>query len=308
MIKVGTRDSQLAKWQAETVSRQLELLSHPTELVFIKSEGDLDLTTPLYEIGVQGIFTKALDISLLEKTIDIAVHSYKDIPIQPARGLCIAAVLKRANPLDMLVCRNEEVKTFYSNLHHLDFGHRGVIATSSIRRRAQWLYRFPGQQIESLRGNVNTRLHKLKSSNWDGAIFAAAGLERLGLTESETGPQLELPWMLPAPAQGAMAVVCRGDDEKMLQACSALHDEDTAICTGIEREFLKLMMGGCSTPFAALAEVRNDHIIFNASITSTDGKDNIVVTFEEQRSGYESLAARAVSLLKQKDIHKIIAQ
>jgi hydroxymethylbilane synthase len=308
MIRVGTRDSQLAKWQAEMVSRQLEFHQHSTELVFIKSEGDIDLITPLYEIGVQGIFTKALDIALLENKIDIAVHSYKDIPIQPAKGLRIAAILKRANPLDMLVCKSEEAKAYYSKPQNLGSANRPAIATSSIRRKAQWLHRYPGQSIESLRGNVNTRLQKLKSSNWDGAIFAAAGLERLGLTEAETGPQLLLPWMLPAPAQGAMAVVRREHDESLLEACAKLHDEDTAICTGIEREFLRLMMGGCSTPFAGLAEIEGDRIIFKASITSPDGRENIVVTLEEDKSEYSSLAQKAIHQLRQEDVHKILAQ
>ena len=189
-IRIGTRESKLAVWQATRVSNMLARQGHSCELVYIKSEGDINLVTPLYELGVQGIFTKALDIALLNNEIDIAVHSYKDIPTMPASGLMIAAVLKRDSPYDVLVSN----KPFNAETPI-------TIATSSIRRRAQWLFKYPGSTIENLRGNVNTRIEKLKNSTWCGAIFAAAGLQRLGLTEQETGPQLLLDWMLPAPAQ-----------------------------------------------------------------------------------------------------------
>ena len=161
-IRIGTRESQLAVWQATLVKDLLAQQNFPAELIFIKSEGDIDLKTPLYEMGVQGIFTKSLDIALLNHTIDIAVHSMKDVPTQLAKGIAQAAVLKRASYKDLLVYKNEET---ISGLLNSPLGDGGTIATSSIRRKAQWLHRYPNHQFENLRGNVNTRLKKLNESN-----------------------------------------------------------------------------------------------------------------------------------------------
>ncbi|RYY52870.1 MAG: hydroxymethylbilane synthase, partial [Chitinophagaceae bacterium] len=230
MIRIGTRESQLAVWQATRVKELLAAQGVESELVFIKSEGDTDLQTPLYEMGVQGIFTKTLDVALLSKRIDIAVHSMKDVPVVLAKGLQQAAVLERASSKDLLVpgpalsdasvlqalhtgdpamlasiplVIPSEFNTItndlppVNDLPALSF----LIATSSLRRKAQWLNRFPNSRFENLRGNVNTRLRKLGESNWHGAIFAAAGLERINLRPAAA---VELDWMLPAPAQGAI--------------------------------------------------------------------------------------------------------
>src|SRR6185437_84529 len=210
-IKIGTRESQLAVWQATHVQNLLKETGVDSELIFIKSEGDLNTVTPLYELGVQGIFTKTLDAALLSKRIDIAVHSMKDVPTQLAKGIRQAAVLKRASYKDILVYKgewamvnNELATTHHSPLtiHHSPF----IIATSSIRRKAQWLHRHPNHTIESLRGNVNTRLRKLEANDWNGVIFAAAGLERINLRPENS---IDLDWMLPAPAQGAITISCR---------------------------------------------------------------------------------------------------
>jgi hydroxymethylbilane synthase len=261
-IKIGTRESQLAVWQADLVKSLLEQHGYTAELVFIKSEGDTDLKTPLYEIGVQGIFTRALDIALLNKQIDIAVHSMKDVPTQMAHGIVQAAVLPRASYKDLLVPKEDAAFLDDTQLS-------AVIATSSIRRKAQWLHRYPNHTLENLRGNVNTRLRKVKESNWQGAIFAAAGLERIGLRPENA---VDLDWMLPAPAQGAIMVVCREDDHYSLEACQLFHDGETALCVGIERDFLRALLGGCSTPISALARVEHGHIFFEGNILSTDGK------------------------------------
>ena len=140
-----------------------------------------------------------------------------------------------------------------------------IIATSSIRRIAQWLNRYPNHKIENLRGNVNTRLRKLKGSNWNGAIFAAAGLERINLRPENS---IDLDWMLPAPAQGAIMIVCREDDDYSFESCQSFNDEHTALCTKIERDFLSGLMGGCSTPISALAEIKKDKILFKGNICS----------------------------------------
>lgn len=262
VIRIGTRESQLAVWQADLVKSLLEKNGYTAELVYIKSEGDTDLKTPLYEIGVQGIFTKTLDIALLEDRIDIAVHSMKDVPTGLAKGIIQAAVLPRASYKDILVPKHDT-----GFLNEAD-GH-AVIATSSTRRKAQWLNKYPQHTIENLRGNVNTRLRKVQENEWQGAIFAAAGLERINLRPDNA---VELDWMLPAPAQGAIMVVCKEGDSYSFKACQLFHNVDTALCTRIERDFLRALMGGCSTPISALAVREGDDISFKGNILSLDGK------------------------------------
>ncbi|WP_205509464.1 hydroxymethylbilane synthase [Longitalea arenae] len=273
VIRIGTRESQLAVWQATQVQNLLMQFGFSAELVYIKSEGDIDLKTPLYEMGVQGIFTRSLDLALLNDRIDIAVHSLKDVPTQLPKGIVTAAVLKRASYKDLFVVNGEwstanEVLQMEPpfTMHHSPF----TIATSSIRRKAQWLNRYPQHTIENLRGNVNTRLQKLADSHWNGAIFAAAGLERIGLRPAHS---IELDWMLPAPAQGAIVVACRHDDEYAFEACRLFNDADTALCTAIERDFLRALLGGCSTPISALASIVNGELHFEGNILSLDGKE-----------------------------------
>jgi hydroxymethylbilane synthase len=281
-IRIGTRDSQLAVWQATQIKELLATHGFTAELVYIKSEGDIDLQTPLYEMGVQGIFTRSLDIALLNDRIDIAVHSMKDVPTQLPVGIIQAAVLKRASYKDLLVVNgagspepgagSKPLPTYDSWLSTTDS--RLTIATSSIRRKAQWLNRYPHHIIENLRGNVNTRLQKVKDSNWHGAIFAAAGLERINLRPEHS---IELDWMLPAPAQGAIVVVCRQKDEYAYTACHLFNDEHTALCTKIERDFLRTLLGGCSTPISALAAIQHEQVRFEGNILSPDGKEKATV-------------------------------
>jgi hydroxymethylbilane synthase len=284
VIRIGTRESQLAVWQATQVQQLLLQYNFQSTLVYIKSEGDIDLQTPLYEMGVQGIFTKSLDIALLTNKIDVAVHSMKDVPTQLAKGIVPAAVLKRASYRDLLVYKESDVVNGQWSMVNEDpvkfdslFTSRHstfTVATSSIRRKAQWLNRFPHHTLENLRGNVNTRLRKVAESNWQGAIFAAAGLERIGLRPEKS---VELDWMLPAPAQGAIMVVCREADAFCLEACSTMHDESTALCTKVERDFLRTLLGGCSTPISALAEIKNGILYFRGNILSLDGKQKVEV-------------------------------
>ena len=267
IIRIGTRESQLAVWQATQVKELLAQHGFSAELVYIKSEGDIDLKTPLYEMGVQGIFTRSLDIALLNNTIDIAVHSMKDVPTQLPKGIIQAAVLKRGPVKDLLVWKGEWSMV---NGEWTIPGKAALqIATSSIRRKAQWLHRYPSSTVHNLRVNVKTRLRKLAEENWDGAIFAEAGLERINLRPENS---IELDWMLPAPAQGAFMVVCREEDSYALDACVHFNDADTDFCTKIERDFLRSLMGGCSTPNSAYAEMKEDEIHFKGNILSLDGK------------------------------------
>lgn len=265
-IRIGTRESQLAVWQATQVKELLEKEGLTGELVYIKSEGDIDLKTPLYEMGVQGVFTRSLDIALLNGKIDIAVHSMKDVPTQLPVGIQQAAVLPRGPVRDLLVYKND--------LSFLSPSFVANVATSSIRRKAQWLHKFPSHQLHNLRGNVNTRLRKLAEESWDGAIFAQAGLERIGVRPSQS---IVLDWMLPAPAQGAILVACRAEDVSSLAACEPLNDENTALCTRIERDFLRTLLGGCSTPISALAEVEEGDVYFVGELLSPDGRQKVSI-------------------------------
>jgi hydroxymethylbilane synthase len=266
-IRIGTRESQLAVWQATQVKDLLEKEGIPSTLVYIRSEGDIDLRTPLYEMGVQGVFTRSLDSALLHHTIDIAVHSMKDVPTQLARGLQQAAVLKRGPVHDLLVYKDS--LDFLAHKHAV-----AHIATSSIRRRAQWLHKYPRHEMHNLRGNVNTRLRKLAEENWNGAIFAQAGLERIHL---RPGNSILLDWMLPAPAQGAILVACREEDETTYTACQSFNDPETALCTKIERDFLRTLLGGCSTPISALAEIEDGDVYFSGQLLSLDGRQKVEI-------------------------------
>jgi len=283
ILRIGTRDSQLALWQANRVKKLLREQGADADLVLIKSEGDLDLATPLYAMGVQGIFTRSLDIAVLNNQIDLAVHSMKDVPVQLPAGLTEAAVLERDSPFDLLV-PHPSMKNTYSDDHD-----PSVIASSSLRRRAQWLHRFPADQIASIRGNVNTRLKKLADSEWLGAIFAAAGLQRIGLRPANA---IELDWMIPAPAQGAILVVCREKDELVFDQCRKLHHEKSAFCVKIERDFLSTLLGGCSTPIGALAEMEGDEIFFRGNLLDPSGEKEFSI---EKRISIELGTALGIS-------------
>lgn len=268
IIRIGTRESQLALWQANLVKDLLSAQGYQTELVPIKSEGDIDLVTPLYEIGVQGIFTKSLDIAMLANRIDIAVHSYKDVPTQLPKGLINAAILERGPVKDLLVYKND---TAFLN----DTASVAHIATSSIRRKAQWLRRYPHHQLHNLRGNVNTRLAKLAAEPWNAAIFAAAGLERINVRPDSS---IILDWMLPAPAQGAIVAACREDDTFCREALATLNHTDTATSTGVEREFLRTLLGGCTTPISGYAHITDGVLHFEGNLCSLDGTTSMTVT------------------------------
>ncbi|CAL2081679.1 hydroxymethylbilane synthase [Tenacibaculum sp. 190524A02b] len=268
IIRIGTRESELALWQANKVKKQLEELGYETTIVPIKSTGDIVLDRPIYELGIVGVFTKNLDIAMLNGDIDIAVHSMKDVPTVLPKGIVQAAVLKRANHNDILVLKDNE--EFLGQP-------KGVIATGSLRRRAQWLNRYPTHEVEDLRGNVNTRLEKLDNSEWNGAVFAAAGLERIGKRPKGA---ISLSWMIPAPAQGAIMVTALEENTYVIDACEQINDRDTQTCTGIEREFLHRLEGGCTAPIGALAYINEveKEINFKGVLLSRDGSKKIEIS------------------------------
>ena len=261
-IRIGTRDSELALWQAHTVEKRLNDLGYTTEIVAVKSTGDLILDVPLYEFGITGIFTKTLDVAMIKGEVDIAVHSMKDVPTLLPKGIVQAAVLERANETDILVYKGSPVF----------FDGPATIATGSLRRQAQWLHRYPHHKVEDLRGNVNTRLQKLQDNDWNGAVFAAAGLERINLLPDN---HIDLDWMIPAPAQGAMVVVAMEHDAYCREAAGKLNDPESEQCTHIERQFLRTLEGGCTAPIGALATYVEGQIRFEGVLLSIDGKQRI---------------------------------
>ncbi len=268
-IRIGTRDSALALFQAKQVQAKLESKGLQTEIVEITSDGDTDLATPLYEMGIQGIFTKSLDIALLQNKIDLAVHSTKDVPTKQAKGLTLSAVLERATPFDCLVLSKGKISS--------DIPEEGTIATSSLRRKLQWLNRYPKYNTENLRGNIQTRLKKLDESYWQGAIFAQAALERLEILSHH---YITLDWMLPSPAQGAIGMVCREDDQEVVEVSRSINHHETEMCITVERDFLSALHGGCAVPIAAHAQWKNDKLHFRGNIMSLDAKQKVEVEEE----------------------------
>jgi len=296
IIRIGTRDSALALWQAKTVEQQLKDLGIKTEIIAVKSDGDLVLDKPLYEMGITGIFTKTLDLALLNGQIDIAVHSMKDVPTALPDGLVQAAVLARANVSDILVHKGD--------LAFLD--QAATIATGSLRRQAQWLNKYPKHTVVDLRGNVNTRLQKLADNPWNGAVFAAAGLERLGFSSDKAvkSPTFEgiveaLDWMIPAPAQGAMVVVALANDTYTLDALSQLNHIETEICTHIERQFLRSLEGGCTAPIGALATYneQTETFDFTGILLSIDGQKKLEIQKTVDVSEWKKLGYTAAQEL-----------
>lgn len=276
-IRIGTRDSELALWQANRVQGKLEELGYETQLIAVKSQGDLILDKPLYELGITGIFTKTLDIAMLNGTVDVAVHSMKDVPTILPNGIVQKAVLERASSLDILVTKGTA-----------DFDDPCTIATGSLRRKAQWLHRYPHHNIVGLRGNVNSRLQKIEENDWQGAIFAKAGLERINVLPVNYN---NLDWMTPAPAQGAMVVVALENDTFSKEAISSLNHRNSEICTYVERDFLRVLEGGCTAPIGAIATINNDSIHLKGVLFSLDGVTKLEVEKSISLINYKSLGA-----------------
>jgi hydroxymethylbilane synthase len=277
-IRIGTRDSELALWQATNVQKKLIDLGYKTEIIAVKSTGDLILDKPLYELGITGIFTKTLDVAMINNHVDIAVHSMKDVPTALPQGIVQAAVLERANYNDLLVYNN--------NVDFLE--NSGTIATGSLRRQAMWLNKYPNHKVVDLRGNVNTRMQKLQENNWNGAIFAAAGLERINIKPDNF---INLEWMIPAPAQGVMVILAMAKDEFCKEAVGELNNLETDICTYIERQFLKILEGGCTAPIGALATFneKDDTINFQGQLLSIDGKQKLQIDKKVDISQWKKL-------------------
>lgn len=291
MIRIGTRKSELAQWQAKFVQNELEKIGLKSTLVLIDSYGDANLKQPLYDLGVVGVFTKSLDMALLNNDIDIAVHSMKDVPVKLPDGIVDFAVLNRGIIDDVFIDNQKDTK---------------IIATSSLRRRSQWLSRFPEYKIEDLRGNVNTRMRKVEESNWEGAIFAKAGLERIGLLPEN---HKVLDWMIPAPAQGALLVTGRIEDKELKEQLSGIHHTDTAYCVAVERRLLQLLEGGCTAPIAANVRVNEQgELSVRAGVYALDGQEVIELEETYIRTSVDEVAQQIYDELVSRGALRLIAQ
>ena len=275
-IKIGTRASRLALWQAEFVAAQLKKFfpALEVELVHVHTTGDKILDAPLAKIGGKGLFTKELELQLARGEIDLAVHSLKDVPTDLPEGFQIAAITRRAQPFDAFVSGK------FSSFAELPKG--SIVGTSSLRRAAQLLNRRPDLQIKNLRGNVETRLKKLDAGEFDAIILAAAGLERLGHASRIREILTEI---IPAAGQGALAIEIRTGDKKISELVGKLNDAETFSATTIEREFLREVGGSCQVPVGVFAQVDGDKLNVRALISSIDGqrvvKNSVTVELAE---------------------------
>ena len=262
LVRIGTRGSALALWQARQVQNMLGTVGLKSELVPISSSGDKELQKPLYGMGVQGIFTKELDVALLEGQIDVAVHSMKDVPTQLPKGITTAFIPKRGPVADVFISKDVAWED-----------NKSMVATSSLRRAAQWMHRYPHHSIIDIRGNVPTRLKKLETLDCQGTIMAIAGLKRLEILPKQ---HTVLDWMVPAPAQGALLVTALESNKDLMAKLSPLNDDETALCVAQERIFLRKLEGGCTAPIGALAKMEGDQIHFVGNITQKGGKEQLV--------------------------------
>ncbi len=278
-LTIGTRGSALALWQARHVASIIEK-NNPSvtvELMTIRTQGDKILDAPLAQIGGKGLFTKEIEDALLEGRVDLAVHSMKDLPTELPKGLKLAAVMKREDPRDVFISRDGRA------LEDLPSGSR--IGTSSLRRKAFLLNHYPGLEVISIRGNVDTRLRKIETENLAGIMLAAAGIIRMGFTDRITrymAPEA----MIPAIGQGALAIETRESDSAVEEVIAGLNHPETAKCVKIERAFLQRMGGGCQVPMAAHCISHGDGIKVVAAVVHPDGNPMV-------RDSYEGNAEKA---------------
>jgi len=300
-VRIATRKSPLALWQAETVQAQLKAAHDDidVQLVPMTTEGDIKLDQPLYKLGGKQLFVKELEAAMMEKRADLAVHSMKDVAAVLPDGLMLCTFMEREDPTDALVSNH------YSALSELPEG--AVIGTCSVRRRAQLMAARPDCRIKNLRGNVGTRLGKLDAGDYDAIILASAGLMRLGL-ESRIAERISLKLSLPAAGQGIVGIEVRSDDKALQQLLSALHNEDAADRLISERAVTRTLNGGCSAPVAAYSILQNDQLTLVARVIALDGLTLLEETVTGHRSEADALGTQAAEALKAKGAMKILAE
>ncbi len=301
IIKIATRKSPLALWQAYFVRDQL-LAQHEdlqVELIKMTSKGDKILDVPLAKVGGKGLFVKELEAGLLAGEADIAVHSMKDVPVDFPQGLHLAVICEREDPRDAFVSNH------YSQLDDLPQG--AVVGTSSLRRQSQLLKYRPDLQIKFLRGNVNTRLQKLDDGEYDAIILAAAGLIRLEMKQ-RIASYLTTEQSLPAMGQGAVGIECREDDELTHELIAPLAHEETTIRLTAERALNQRLEGGCQVPIGGFAELQNDQITMRAFVASPDGKEIVEGSVNGPASEAQQLGFQLADDLLSRGAREILAE
>lgn len=302
MIKtftIGTRGSKLALFQSNLVKELLEK-NHPEHnyvLKKIKTKGDILIDKALDRKIDKGFFVNEIQKMLINEEIHIAVHSLKDLPVDNDENLSISAILKRANPQDVFISNNKK--------RLKDFTNNEVIGSSSLRRKAQLLKLNPKLNIVDIRGNIDTRIKKMESGEYDGLVLAAAGVERLGLEKYITEFISELN-MLNAPGQGAIAVEIKKNNQELKNITTSINDEFSKITTSIERSFMKLMGGGCNYPIAALSKIKNNKISIEGLVISLDGTKHLRSFAEQDINNWHDLGLVLSKSLYNKGAHEIL--
>ncbi|MFH1525732.1 MAG: hydroxymethylbilane synthase [Bacteroidota bacterium] len=299
-IVIGTRSSDLAIWQAKFVKRELEKNNTglKIEIKLINTKGDKILDVALSKIGDKGLFTKELEVALLNKEIDIAVHSLKDLQTDIPKGLVLAAVIKRHDVEDVLIARKKGM-----TIEKLPEG--ATVATGSLRRRSQLKHLRPDIKIVELRGNVPTRIKKFLESNWDGIILARAGVERLKL-KKYVSSIIPLNEMLPAVGQGALGIEIHKDNKFAAEVVKSIHDANTYAAVIAERTLLKVLEGGCQVPIGAYAEVTNSGLYLDGFVGSLDGFISFRKRVRGKKSEPEKLGRQLASDLKRAGAKKVL--
>jgi len=299
-IRIATRKSPLALWQAKTVQQRL-LAAHnhiDVQLVPMTTDGDRTLDKPLYQVGGKDLFVKELETAMQENRADLAVHSMKDVAAELPKGLMLCTFLEREDPSDALVSNH------YSSLEDLPAG--AVIGTCSVRRRAQLMAARPDCRIKNLRGNVGTRLAKLDAGEYDAIILACAGLKRLGLQERIAAP-LPHSLSLPAVGQGIVGIEVRSDDTRLQTLLAPLHCHDTCDRLLAERAVSRTLNGGCSAPVAAFATLNNDTISLTARVIGIDGQVTLEESVSGSRTQADSLGVQAAEALLARGAKELLA-
>ncbi|MCG8470412.1 MAG: hydroxymethylbilane synthase [Desulfobacterales bacterium] len=298
-IIIGTRGSQLALWQANWVKSELERRHKDVicELLIIKTKGDKILDVPLAKVGGKGLFVKEIEEALLDGRIDLAVHSMKDMPADLPEGLKIGAIPKREDPRDALISNN--------GLTFEKLPKGAKVGTSSLRRSAQLLAKRPDLKIETLRGNIDTRLRKVTEGQYDAIILAAAGLRRLGLAEHIT-EYLNTDLMLPAVGQGALCIESRKNDERIDAALFPLNHEATRVAVLAERAFLNTLEGSCQIPVGAFAETDGKNVTIRGLVAEIDGSRILMETDSSEAEKTEALGTKIAERLKKAGADEIL--
>lgn len=301
ILRIATRQSPLALWQANFVKAELEKY-HPNltvELVTMVTKGDVILDTPLAKIGGKGLFVKELELALLEERADIAVHSMKDVPMSFPEGLGLAVICEREDPRDAFV------SNYYASLAELPEG--AIVGTSSLRRQCQLMAAYPHLTVKSLRGNVGTRLSKLDNGEYDAIILASAGLIRLGMPE-RIKSFISVEDSLPAAGQGAVGIETRVDDTRVLNYLAKLNHNPTACCVVAERAMNTRLQGGCQVPIGGFATLNGEELELNALVGSLNGSTIIRASGKAHQRDAEQLGIRIAEQLLAQGADKILAE